>query len=376
MRAHRSAPRPDIRSVLRANHAKIDELLAQWSASGRLPAGSLAPRPDPHARPQALTRPPPGGVPVQAFPELDKAVRRAKMEHDAAAAALRGAEGKRLDAQAAVDLAAEEMAAKKKKKKGEPTPEELQAVLDACVDASERLRPAAEQAKAALDAAEAEVGKARAKAEVAAKLQQMVAMESRLRSLHLKATGRHLPCRLPNLLEQARAQVKAEPEQLMLGCDDMKRALLALAVAKEKDMGGLRGLFRRAEEAELRVHEQRVAEVEAHRARRQLEQEEGLGLRPQIAWGANDGGGGQAAADVASPRTPRRPPPGVVSYATLIRHCNMRADVTPAATPVATPRQRPASAHVLGRGEPPAGAPEHRSAPQRPQSGHVSGRRQ
>ena len=72
---HRRAPvRPDLRATLRGNHARIDELLAQWSASGRLPVGNVAPRPDPHARPRQMRRPPGKPPKPPAFPSLEAAV--------------------------------------------------------------------------------------------------------------------------------------------------------------------------------------------------------------------------------------------------------------------------------------------------------------
>lgn len=324
----------------------MEAMLAQWSASGRLRVGSVAPRPNPELRAGQIRRPPPNNQRGPAFPALETALARAQKAYDMAGVRHRAADAKRKAAQNALDQYLEQ-GGQKKKKKGEPSEEELRATLSAREEAVAPFRTALDSARAARDVADGQLRQVRAKAESAAKFERAVALEARLRSIHLRATGRHLPCRMPGLLDKAREQVRNHPEQLWLGVDDLRRALLQLSATKEEDLGGLHRLLHRVEQAER-------ADPEAQRRLYEAS-----------------------------------PPQGLVSYVALRKHAesadarnDLRADeehpepqhktqlVTPTPPPRAPPqRQRPESARPHRRLREPSGPQvHHRPAPVRPQS--------
>ena len=62
-------------------------------------------------------------------------------------------------------------------------------------------------------------------------VRQAKLLEARLRVLHVKATGRALPCRLPHVLDEAHAQIKTRPDEVRLTTDDMTALLYSLLPA-------------------------------------------------------------------------------------------------------------------------------------------------
>lgn len=388
MRRTYSAPaRPGVRQVLRTHQSRLDALLVQWSASGRL-TGSVAPRPDPDAKPTKVTEVPAsaaaaaaadgvmsgtdgliaGGVRAPAhrpsprlttaktqvkpklspFQALEKTFDRASKLHAKVAMELKLAESKRKEAQAAVDEAAE--TGGKKKAKGAPSDEELQEELMACNEASAKLQERTDDAKRVMDAASTELQAAKAELEAKEKLERVTALETRLRSIHLNTTGRVLPCRLPGLLDEAHQQVICHPEQIFMKSDDLKAMMEAISfeqgltrqerLALRESTKSLNVIFRRLVQQQTDMAEARLADSTLT-PKQQLEVAKQLELQK------------------------RRHKQGLVSYEVVRLHCGLNP---PSPRPLRA-QQRPASAMELRRpGD--VSTPGHRPAPPRPQSGH------
>ena len=205
MRRANSAPaRPSVRRVLRAHETRLDALLTEWSATGRL-TGSVAPRPDTEAKAAQVASNPVTSAAAAAADEkmravtdvmttglrqgvvtqphrpsprlkqgvthakqsahsaLEKAFERAASLHAKHMLAFKSAETLRKAAQAAVDLAAENGG--KGKAKGQPSDAELQEELIACEQRSSEARAKFEQSKTAMDAARSKLQAARAESD-------------------------------------------------------------------------------------------------------------------------------------------------------------------------------------------------------------------
>jgi hypothetical protein len=266
--------------------------------------------------------------------------------------AFKSAETLRKAAQAAVDLAAE--TGGKGKAKGQPSDAELQEELIACEQRSSEARAKFEQSKTAMDAARSKLQAARAEDEAKAKLEQASALEARLRSIHLNATGRWLPCRIPGVLKQAQEQVKQHPEQILLTSQDMKKVIEALAFQDgltfqqkqelRQSTKSLNPVFKRlvqqqTEEAQQRLDDDTLTPLQQLEIGRALEEQQ------------------------------RRQKLGLVTYQVVRHRCGLGPHATAPTLVHAAPaasRPRPASAHAGFGG---VSSPRHRQAPMRPHSG-------
>ena len=240
--------------VIKRNMPKIEAALIKWSASGRVDGGvalkaEAAPRPAP-----SLVKPPKADPVAKA----QAVVKRAVEELEVADMALQAADVKLSNAKSALVKALEGGAAAKKKKgkadpaeKAPPTKEELEEAVTACEEASARCREVFSTARRKREVAESALSYVRTEADKAAKLNERSIREAQLRRLHMKAMGRHLPCRLPHVLAAAREQVAERPDEILVNCEDMRTLLFSLSVSSEQ-MRGLAPLFRRIELEDMR----------------------------------------------------------------------------------------------------------------------------
>ena len=212
----KKAPKPNVIHAIEKNMPGIESALIEWSSTGRVkghvssnpPESGLPKRPAPSlVKPLGRAKVPP--KPPSAFPELEKAVRAAVKEAEATVQQSMTADGRLKRAQAAMAALDDPAAKKKKSKKGEMSPDEMRAALEQAEAAASECRAAADAARSAARTAESVLARAVADEAEKARLLESAKLEARLRSLHVKATGRNLPCRLPHVLADAAEQVRA-----------------------------------------------------------------------------------------------------------------------------------------------------------------------
>ena len=287
-------------------------------------------------------------------PALEKAFEKAASVHARHALAFQRADALRKSAQSACDLAAE-TGGKGKKAKGQPSDDELQEELVACQQRSSEAQAVLDESKNAMDVARSKLDAARAEAEAKAKLEQAAALEARLRSIHLNATGRWLPSRLPGVIMQAQEQVKHHPEQILMASKDMKSVIESLAV-----QDGLTYQQRtelRHSTKSLNPVFNRLVQQQTEEAEQRLEDDD-LTPKEQIEIGR------------AIEEQHRRQKLGLVSYQVVRHRYGLGPHATaPSLVSATTSRPRPASAAEARR---PGGisTPRHRQAPNRPHSGN------
>lgn len=274
----------------------IEDMLVQWSASGRIDGG-VAPRPG-H---QCSAWPPmvPLNTTISATVALEAAHTKAKLTSKRAEQLLRTARTEQITAARALE-AAEQMGGKKKKG---PPPELIEAVA-ACEQAVTKRRAQIEAAREAEKRAKDALDVAKAEEAARAKKIELAALDTRLRTLHMEVTHRHLPCRVPHLLSAADEQVKQQPESTLLAFDDLRRLLATLGIGST-DVRALRVLWMLLEREERCAHPQTA--------------DEGADSSPQ-----------------AGQPPSHSPPAQHVSLAALRRHCGIEESLVPLA-----PRREP-----------------------------------
>lgn len=321
--ARRAPQPPDPRGILARSMVRIEDAVVQWSASGRL-NGGVAVKANP-ARPKTAPSSSFFPAPPTEFPDLERAVKVTRLEVDRADETWQAAEGRLRRARAALapppteppasppdkkgdkkGKPAAKPAAKKggKKPKGELSETELKERLATCEDVAAACKEAAQATRATLRQAEAALADAQAVAAAAAKRLEKARLDARLRQLHFRANGRHLPCRLPFVLDAAREQVSSRADELHLSVDDLSTILGVLRVAPPNERL-LNSLFKRIERDE-RESADPLDDFGSSTAR---------GLRPASASGTatkvSFAALRQSVADYAAQERARRPPPSL-----------------------------------------------------------------
>ena len=242
----KAPPPPDVRQIITKRMGSIEDKMVEWSAAGRL-LGGVAIKPDPPppkpvaaeetsgknlTRPQSAPPAPPKPKPPS-YPKLEAALKAAQTDLDRYGLRLHALQAK----SARLKQEIEEAATTKKKAPDAKSPEELQQELATCQTALDATKEKVKQKKSVRDEHLGHLEAARAETAAAAKLIETAKYESKLRQLHKIATNRLLPCRLPHLLEAAKLQVSQRPEELLLGCEDMRTLLFSIGLGADQLKG-------------------------------------------------------------------------------------------------------------------------------------------
>jgi len=347
-------------TLMRTHMEAIEDMLIQWSASGQIDGG-VATRPV--VTPGLVTplhREPPSsfGANVIDLSKLDAVAAKASAVLKRSLQELRLAKGRAAAAQHAL----EEADTGGGKKKATPPPELVEAVEASQAELTQR-QERVETCRAKAESTRLALAEARVEAEARAKKQALAELDARLRTVHMRVTGRHLPCRLPHMMEAARAQVTERPGTVRLAFGDVRRILLTLAIVPPAATRAIRALFALLELEERAVPREPPPPVET----RPLPTGHAMmGAPPTV---------------TASPTAAQLALANTVSLAAMRRHCGLEPSLLPREMPSgsapseweqvsegpgsplparksAEGRQRPVSA-AAGRGE-------HRTAPARP----------
>ncbi|KAL1529774.1 hypothetical protein AB1Y20_000709 [Prymnesium parvum] len=228
-------PRAPVRVLLRKHMPQIEALLVQWLATERI-SGS----PTSNARATSSTTDSPASPPDTngSFLSLEAEVKKAREESRRKDAVLQKAYADKRAAAQALE------GARPTKGKGQAKVlDSLTEALRKCEIAVSAASEASEKARSALREVEEALAAAKLEAETKAKLEAAVVLEAKLRGLHQQITGRHLPCRLPHVLEEQCRRLR-DPrlcQEILLTWVDMVQVLKELRIIF--DVRGLRALF-------------------------------------------------------------------------------------------------------------------------------------